>query len=200
MVAKKRKMPSLQSLLEREWCYYCERDFDDLKILCDHQKAKHFKCSRCPKRLQTANGLKVHTQQVHKEGIDVIANALPHRGDPNIEIFGTEGIPEDVMAAHKQAVTKEYYRILAEHGHSTGNPPAKSQKMEPGATNEPKPVESKESIKARAAEFRARKRAEKEARARGELVDVKMEDADTLPSHQQVTAHFTFQPFNFFDF
>ncbi|KAK3716504.1 hypothetical protein LTR37_006400 [Vermiconidia calcicola] len=186
MVAKKRKMPSLQSLLEREWCYYCERDFDDLKILCDHQKAKHFKCSRCPKRLQTANGLKVHTQQVHKEGIDEIANALPHRGDPNIEIFGTEGIPEDVMAAHKQAVTKEYYRILAEHGHSTGNPPAKSQKMDPGATNEPKPVESKESIKARAAEFRARKRAEKEARARGELVDVKMEDADTLPSHQQI--------------
>ena len=31
-----------------------------------HQKAKHFKCNMCPRRLNTAGGLAVHIQQVHK--------------------------------------------------------------------------------------------------------------------------------------
>ena len=31
-----------------------------------HQKAKHFKCNLCPRRLNTAGGLAVHIQQVHK--------------------------------------------------------------------------------------------------------------------------------------
>jgi len=33
-----------------------ERDFEDLKLLISHQKAKHFKCDRCGKRLNTAGG------------------------------------------------------------------------------------------------------------------------------------------------
>ncbi len=31
-----------------------------------HQKAKHVKCGMCPRRLNTAGGLAVHIQQVHK--------------------------------------------------------------------------------------------------------------------------------------
>jgi len=31
-----------------------------------HQKAKHFKCRQCPRKLNTAGGLAVHVQQVHK--------------------------------------------------------------------------------------------------------------------------------------
>lgn len=26
------------------FCYYCDREFDDEKVLIQHQKAKHFKC------------------------------------------------------------------------------------------------------------------------------------------------------------
>jgi hypothetical protein len=33
-----------------------ERDFEDLKLLTSHQKAKHFKCDRCGRRLNTAGG------------------------------------------------------------------------------------------------------------------------------------------------
>lgn len=55
-MGKKRRGPSLEELLERPWCYYCERDFDDLKILTLHQKAKHFKCDKCGRRLNTAGG------------------------------------------------------------------------------------------------------------------------------------------------
>lgn len=35
-------------------------------VLMQHQKAKHFKCHMCPRRLNTAGGLAVHIQQVHK--------------------------------------------------------------------------------------------------------------------------------------
>ena len=37
-----------------------------LEVLMQHQKAKHFKCKMCPRRLNTAGGLAVHIQQVHK--------------------------------------------------------------------------------------------------------------------------------------
>jgi hypothetical protein len=53
---KKRNHPDVEEVLGRPWCYYCERDFDDLKILIQHQKAKHFKCERCGRRLNTAGG------------------------------------------------------------------------------------------------------------------------------------------------
>lgn len=56
MGKKKRKFPDVEEVLARPWCYYCERDFDDLKILISHQKAKHFKCERCGRRLNTAGG------------------------------------------------------------------------------------------------------------------------------------------------
>src|ERR1700744_2186590 len=56
MGKKKRGHPDLEELIARPWCYYCERDFDDLKILISHQKAKHFKCERCGRRLNTSGG------------------------------------------------------------------------------------------------------------------------------------------------
>lgn len=56
MTKKRKRYPDLNQKLERPWCYYCERDFDDLKILISHQKAKHFKCDRCGRRLNTAGG------------------------------------------------------------------------------------------------------------------------------------------------
>ncbi|CAG8521743.1 2496_t:CDS:2 [Racocetra fulgida] len=58
---------------------YCERDFEDEKVLIQHQKAKHFKCPHCNKKLNTA------------ESTDV-------------EIFGMEGIPHSDMLAHVQAL------------------------------------------------------------------------------------------------
>lgn len=40
----------------KPWCYYCEREFDDEKTLVGHQRAKHFKCHICHKRLNTIGG------------------------------------------------------------------------------------------------------------------------------------------------
>ncbi len=51
------------------WCFYCEREFEDEKVLIQHQKAKHFKCHVCHKKLSSAGGMVIHVLQVHKESI-----------------------------------------------------------------------------------------------------------------------------------
>ncbi|KAH7335635.1 hypothetical protein B0J17DRAFT_49888, partial [Rhizoctonia solani] len=62
----KNKNKKKNKFVLRPWCWYCEREFEDEKVLMQHQKAKHFKCGHCPRRLNTAGGLAVHIQQVHK--------------------------------------------------------------------------------------------------------------------------------------
>ena len=62
-MGKKKKRPS------KVWCYYCDREFDDEKVLVQHQKAKHFKCHVCNKKLSTAGGMAIHVLQVHKETV-----------------------------------------------------------------------------------------------------------------------------------
>lgn len=47
-----------------------ERDFDDLKILISHQKAKHFKCERCGRRLNTAGGKQIRGREFSEDSAD----------------------------------------------------------------------------------------------------------------------------------
>ncbi|XP_058803306.1 BUB3-interacting and GLEBS motif-containing protein ZNF207 [Phymastichus coffea] len=86
----------------RPWCWYCNREFDDEKILIQHQKAKHFKCHICHKKLYTGPGLSIHCMQVHKETIDKVPNSLPNRSNIEIEIYGMEGIPPDDLKEHER--------------------------------------------------------------------------------------------------
>ncbi|KAF9524478.1 hypothetical protein CPB83DRAFT_861215 [Crepidotus variabilis] len=115
--------------LIRPWCWYCEREFEDEKVLMQHQKAKHFKCGLCPRRLNTAGGLAVHIQQVHKlepENLPRIDNALPGRDGYEVEIFGMEGIPAPDVADYKRR--KEIELGLA--AGSISQPQAKRPKIE----------------------------------------------------------------------
>ncbi|KAJ3801793.1 hypothetical protein GGU11DRAFT_813826 [Lentinula aff. detonsa] len=119
----------------RPWCWYCEREFEDEKVLMQHQKAKHFKCNMCPRRLNTAGGLAVHIQQVHKlepENLPRIENALPGRDGYEVEIFGMEGIPAPDVADYKRR--KEIELGLA--AGSISQPPAKRPKTENRAMSE----------------------------------------------------------------
>ncbi|XP_020523741.1 protein SUPPRESSOR OF FRI 4 isoform X2 [Amborella trichopoda] len=93
-MGKKKKRAS------KVWCYYCDREFDDEKILVQHQKAKHFKCHVCHKKLSTAGGMAIHVLQVHKETVTKVPNAKPDRESTEIEIFGMQGIPPEILAAH----------------------------------------------------------------------------------------------------
>ncbi|KAK7044257.1 hypothetical protein VNI00_007979 [Paramarasmius palmivorus] len=113
----------------RPWCWYCEREFEDEKVLMQHQKAKHFKCGMCPRRLNTAGGLAVHIQQVHKlepDNLPRIENALPGRDGYEVEIFGMEGIPAPDVADYKRR--KEIELGLA--AGSISQPPPKRPKTE----------------------------------------------------------------------
>ncbi|KAJ7745727.1 putative zinc finger protein [Mycena metata] len=103
----------------RPWCWYCEREFEDEKVLMQHQKAKHFKCG----------GLAVHIQQVHKlepENLPRIENALPMRDGYEIEIFGMEGIPAPDVADYKRRKEIE----LGLTAGSISQPQAKRPKIE----------------------------------------------------------------------
>jgi len=113
----------------RPWCWYCEREFEDEKVLMQHQKAKHFKCSMCPRRLNTAGGLAVHIQQVHKlepENLPRIENALSGRDGYEVEIFGMVGIPAPDVADYKRRKEIE----LGLSAGSISQPPQKRPKIE----------------------------------------------------------------------
>ena len=154
MTKKKRHHPDVEEVLGRPWCYYCERDFDDLKILINHQKAKHFKCERCGRRLNTAGGLSVHMSQVHKETLTAVDNALPNRVGLDIEIFGMEGIPEDIVQQHHQRVLTNYHQAQVDRQAATGNNTQNGST--PNAPKKPK-VEGISDIKARLAAHKAAK-------------------------------------------
>eukprot|EP00118_Oscarella_pearsei_P003400 m.14159 g.14159 ORF g.14159 m.14159 type:complete len:297 (+) comp25574_c0_seq1:67-957(+) len=100
-MGRKKKKPM------KPWCWYCERDFEDEKVLVMHQKAKHFKCHVCHKKMYTAPGLVLHAMQVHKENITAIPNCLPNRNNLELEIVGMDGIPDEDMRAYKE---KKNYR------------------------------------------------------------------------------------------
>ena len=82
MMGKKKKRAT-----EKVWCYYCDREFDDEKILVQHQKAKHFKCHVCHKKLSTASGMVIHVLQVHKENVTKYVPSLMCMFAGNFEII-----------------------------------------------------------------------------------------------------------------
>jgi hypothetical protein len=68
-----------------------------------------------------SSGLSVHLNQVHKEQLNSVENALPNRQGLEVEIFGMEGIPEDVMQTHNTRVMQQYYEAAAERRAKSGN-------------------------------------------------------------------------------
>ncbi|KAF9770620.1 hypothetical protein IL306_011804 [Fusarium sp. DS 682] len=153
MGKKRRGHPDIEEVLSRPWCYYCERDFEDLKLLISHQKAKHFKCDRCGRRLNTAGGLSVHMNQVHKENLTQVENALPSRQGLEVEIFGMEGIPQDMLDQHRNRILQNFQQAQKDRQIATGNPL-------PGQGHAQKKIktETPEELKKRLAEFRQRKK------------------------------------------
>lgn len=69
-------------------------------MLILHQKAKHFKCLCCSRRLNSASGLVVHMAQIHKETIDTVPNSVHGHDTPEIEIFGMQGVPPEDLQRH----------------------------------------------------------------------------------------------------
>lgn len=92
--------------------------------------------------------------QVHKENLTAVDNALPNRAGLDIEIFGMEGIPEDIVQQHNQRVLTSFHQAQADRQAASGNGPQSSQG--PNAPKKPK-LESVSDIKKRLAEHKAAK-------------------------------------------
>ena len=98
--------------------------------------------------------------QVHKETLDSIENALPNRSNLDVEIFGMEGVPADIIQTHNQRVLSQFHQAEAERRAATGNPGPGGA----GGSGPKKPkFESPSEIKQRLAEHKAKKAAEQAA-------------------------------------
>jgi hypothetical protein len=60
--------------------------------------------------------------QVHKENLTQVENAIPGRQGLDIEIFGMEGVPDDITAQHQSVVTEQHFDEEAERQRLSGNP------------------------------------------------------------------------------
>ena len=99
-------------------------------------------------------GLSVHMSQVHKEALSAVDNALPNRAGLDIEIFGMEGIPDDIAQQHTQRVLTNFHQEEAERRAATGNP-APGVVGPGGQVKKPK-FESPSDLKKRLAEHKAK--------------------------------------------
>lgn len=86
---------------DKPFCYYCGRGFPDEKVLIQHQKARHFKCEKCHKKMATAHALLNHMYQVHKETLKKVENAKEGRDSVEIAIFGMSGVPKELVDARR---------------------------------------------------------------------------------------------------
>lgn len=89
-----------------------------------------------------------------------VENALPNRANLDFEIFGMEGIPDDVRAAHNQRVLTAFHQAEAERRASTGNSGAGGNAG--NGAKKPK-FESPSDLRKRLAEHKAKKAAEEAA-------------------------------------
>lgn len=97
--------------------------------------------------------------QVHKETLSAVDNALPNRAGLDIEIFGMEGIPEDITQQHNQRVLTQYHQAEAERRAATGNGGGSGGGAGSNQPKKPK-FESPADLKKRLAEHKAKLAAE----------------------------------------
>ncbi len=133
----------------------------------------------------TVEGLSVHMNQVHKETLASVDNALPNRQGLEVEIFGMEGIPEDVAQAHNQRIIAGFYQAEAERRAATGNPGPGTNAA--GQPKKPK-FESPADLKKRLAEHKARK-AEQAAAGNSSGGNTPMDGAQNSPIGQSPGAY-----------
>eukprot|EP01083_Nonionella_stella_P030869 84592_1 len=79
------------------FCYYCDQTYKEEKTLIQHQRAKHFKCNECGKRLGSAPGMHIHMYQVHKRTPDKVPHALKGRDAFDLDIHGMVNVPEEII-------------------------------------------------------------------------------------------------------
>lgn len=81
----------------RPFCYYCDREFDTVKTLIQHQRTKHLSCAECGLKFDTVTGLRVHMLNAYKKTMKEVPGAIPGRENPDIVVHGMEGVPKAII-------------------------------------------------------------------------------------------------------
>lgn len=103
----------------------------------------------------TRAGLSVHMNQVHKENLTHVENAIGGRQGLDVEIFGMEGVPGEILDQHNQQVTQKHFAEEAERARVTGNPVrGEYANGQPLPHKRKKVDETLDDIEARANQFR----------------------------------------------
>lgn len=94
--------------------------------------------------------------QVHKETVSQVENALPNRQGLDVEIFGMEGVPQDILEQHRTRIIQNFYQAQESRRLATGNPlPGQSL----NSARKKIRFETAEELLRRLAEWRAHKKA-----------------------------------------
>ena len=93
--------------------------------------------------------------QVHKENLEHVENALPNRQGLEVEIFGMEGIPQEVLEGHRNRLVQNFYQAQEDRRLATGNPLPGQPKNQRKKIK----VETAEELKRRVADWRAKRKA-----------------------------------------
>mmetsp|Transcript_3418 Transcript_3418/g.12321 ORF Transcript_3418/g.12321 Transcript_3418/m.12321 type:complete len:341 (-) Transcript_3418:146-1168(-) len=125
-----RKKKAKEAPAAKPFCYYCDRVFEDEAILIQHQKARHFKCYVCNKKLNSLNGMKIHLYQVHREKCDKVPNAKEGRDSLDVEVFGMDGVPAGLRPDAQQDGDRQ--QAATQHPQAFP-PPGSSGSRRPGA-------------------------------------------------------------------
>eukprot|EP00873_Tetraselmis_striata_P028273 jgi/Tetstr1/448537/TSEL_035799.t2 len=104
----------------RIYCFYCDRQFKDEEILIDHQRAKHFKCEVCNKKLSTAKGLATHCYQVHRVEVTSVPNAKEGNGSIELDIYGMAGVDEALVTLGRAPEEPDAKQAKAEEAPAAG--------------------------------------------------------------------------------
>ncbi len=95
--------------------------------------------------------------QVHKETVNQVENALPNRQGLDVEIFGMEGVPQEILEQHRTRIIQNFYQAQENRRLATGNP-LPGQSRDAAARNKIR-YETPEELLRRLAEWRAHKKA-----------------------------------------
>ncbi|CAK9093140.1 Protein SUPPRESSOR OF FRI 4 [Durusdinium trenchii] len=89
------------------FCYYCDREFEDIKTLVHHQRAKHFCCNESGRTFDSVTSLRIHLLNSYKKSLKEVPNALPGRDNPDVVVHGMDGLPQDVLEERLQKLKAE---------------------------------------------------------------------------------------------
>ncbi len=87
-------------------------------------------------------------EQVHKETLEAVDNAIPGRESVDLEIFGTEGIPDNEVAAHNQRIMAEFAQKEADRRAASGQGSGAPKRPKIDISKELDPEEIKKKLEA----------------------------------------------------